>query len=199
MRSLFFDIDTQVDFMHSGGALYVPHAESIIPNLRLLTRYAVQNEIPIFASADSHTEQHEEFEIFPPHCLRDSAGNRKIPETQIPGAEVQSYLASARITDSLDIPGVIFTKNTYDVFSNPFVLPMLKEFNPDEIIAYGVATDYCVKAAVTSLVGYGFPVTLVSDAVKAVVAADAQTVLGQLRAAGVKIRTTAEIIGTKTN
>ena len=34
---IFFDVDTQVDFILKKGSLYVPRAEDIIPNLKKLT------------------------------------------------------------------------------------------------------------------------------------------------------------------
>ena len=35
--AIFWDVDTQVDFMLPGGKLYVPGAEKLIPNLKRLT------------------------------------------------------------------------------------------------------------------------------------------------------------------
>jgi len=37
---LFWDVDTQLDFMMPGGSLYIAGAEKIIPNLRELTAWA---------------------------------------------------------------------------------------------------------------------------------------------------------------
>ena len=31
MNTVFFDVDTQIDFLYPAGALYVPGAESIVP------------------------------------------------------------------------------------------------------------------------------------------------------------------------
>ena len=31
MKTVFFDIDTQLDFLYPAGALYVPGAERIVP------------------------------------------------------------------------------------------------------------------------------------------------------------------------
>jgi nicotinamidase-related amidase len=53
-RTLFWDVDTQVDFMHADGKLYVPDAEEIIPTLSALTDYAHRRGIRIVASADDH-------------------------------------------------------------------------------------------------------------------------------------------------
>ena len=39
-RVLFWDVDTQYDFMRADGKLYVPDAERLIPNLKRLTDYA---------------------------------------------------------------------------------------------------------------------------------------------------------------
>ena len=37
MKTIFYDVDTQNDFMKEDGALYVPGAESIKENLEKLT------------------------------------------------------------------------------------------------------------------------------------------------------------------
>ena len=33
MKTVFFDIDTQIDFLYPAGALYVPGAERILPEI----------------------------------------------------------------------------------------------------------------------------------------------------------------------
>jgi hypothetical protein len=43
---IFWDIDTQCDFMRVDGTLYVPHAESIIPNVQRLTDPAHRRSSP---------------------------------------------------------------------------------------------------------------------------------------------------------
>ena len=46
MREIvFLDIDTQNDFMRVKGALYVPGAQALIPNLKALTGVAAHNDI----------------------------------------------------------------------------------------------------------------------------------------------------------
>jgi len=93
---IFYDIDTQNDFMNKDGTLYVPNAELIKPNLKLLTDYAQwehRKDIPIIGSLDRHfgTEKykHREGELqrwggpFPDHCMVFTEGEEKIPETAI--------------------------------------------------------------------------------------------------------------------
>ncbi|MBI2614538.1 MAG: hypothetical protein HYW52_02435, partial [Gemmatimonadetes bacterium] len=48
---IFWDVDTQYDFMRADGKLYVPDAERIIPNLAQLTGAAHQHGIRVVASA----------------------------------------------------------------------------------------------------------------------------------------------------
>src|SRR3989441_10871587 len=88
-RVIFWDVDTQYDFMKADGKLYVPDAEQLIPNLKKLTDYAHGHGIRVVASADDHVPEHEEISAnpdwkstFPPHCLRGTPGQRKIPETR---------------------------------------------------------------------------------------------------------------------
>jgi len=50
---LFWDVDTQVDFMRESGALYVPGAEEIVPTLGRLTDSARRAGVPVIASADA--------------------------------------------------------------------------------------------------------------------------------------------------
>jgi len=193
-KYLFFDIDTQYDFMLPGGNLYVKGAEEIIPNLEYLTEFAIKNNIHVFASADSHPKEDPEFQQFPPHCLTGSAGNRKIKETYLPNAAVVRYYETNPSIDIEKVDGIVFTKNTFDVFSNPFVDEYLSKINPEEIILYGVATDYCVKAAAESLLERGYSVTLVEDAVKAVDPNTEDEIINNLMQRGMKTTTTERII-----
>ena len=56
MRTVFVDVDTQLDFLYPVGALYVPGAERIVPVLERLNRYAAARGIPVLSTADAHAE-----------------------------------------------------------------------------------------------------------------------------------------------
>src|SRR5574340_1672762 len=80
-KLLFWDVDTQYDFMRADGKLYVPDSEGIIPNLKRLTDFAHARGIRIVASADDHVVGHRELssqpdfkETFPEHCMRGTKG-----------------------------------------------------------------------------------------------------------------------------
>src|SRR5437773_10051686 len=86
-RVIFWDVDTQYDFMHADGQLYVPEAERIITNLQRLTNYAHGHGIRIVASPDDHVMGHPAFSdsphwksTLPPHSMRGTARQLKLPE-----------------------------------------------------------------------------------------------------------------------
>src|SRR6185503_16158116 len=71
---VFFDIDTQLDFLVPGGALYGPGAENLIPAIASLNRYAGEHGIPLVSTTDAHPENAREFREWPPHCVTGTFG-----------------------------------------------------------------------------------------------------------------------------
>ncbi len=80
-KLVFVDVDTQADFMLPTGNLYVPGAEKIIPNLARLVEFARDHDVPVVSSADAHSLSDDEFQQFPPHCVKGTSGQKKLPET----------------------------------------------------------------------------------------------------------------------
>jgi nicotinamidase/pyrazinamidase len=167
MRSqvIFWDVDTQVDFMHPDGKLYVPDAATLVPNLQTLTDRAHAAGIRIVASADDHVRGHRELSgspdfraTFPEHCMRDTPGQARIPETRLREPLVIEPDAEdpARVADRVrSHPGdILFHKHWFDVFSNANVLPVLTVLDPRHIVLYGVAQDVCVRYAVEGLLAH---------------------------------------------
>lgn len=116
---LFWDVDTQFDFMHPAGKLYVPGAETIISNLQRLTAFAAQHGIPIVASADAHLETDPEFSQYPPHCLVGTPGQKKIEGTLLPDHYIIPNHQIDLPRDLGSYPEIIIEKQTVDVFTNP--------------------------------------------------------------------------------
>ena len=90
MTHVFWDVDTQVDFIEPDGKLYVQGAETIRANLARLTDFAHAHGIRVIASSDCHALEDEELsdtpdfaDTFPPHCLRGTPGQARIPETTL--------------------------------------------------------------------------------------------------------------------
>lgn len=178
---IFWDVDTQADFMKADGKLYVPGSEEIIPTLKRLTDYAHGKGIRIIASADDHVPGHRELsdtpdfvETFPSHCMRGTPGQKKIPETGLrnpmviePEHQDPAAVAAAAQAHPGDI---LFHKHWFDVFTNPNVLPVVRALDPAAIVIYGVALDVCDKYAVEGLVQHRPHTRLyfVTDAARAI-------------------------------
>ena len=162
MTTIFWDVDTQHDFIQPAGRLYVTGSEEIVPVLKALSDYAHAHDIRIIASADDHVEDHPELsdtpdfrETFPPHCLRGTPGQRKIPETTLrdpiviePEPADTAALARRIRAHQGDI---LFHKHWFDVFTNPNVQPVIDLLDPSHIVLYGVALDVCDRFAVEGL------------------------------------------------
>jgi nicotinamidase/pyrazinamidase len=143
MKTVFFDIDTQLDFLVPAGALYVPGAEKLIPRIAELNRQA-----PLLVSTvDAHTENDPEFKLYPPHCIAGTLGQHKPACTSL-----GQY---------------ILEKQALDCFTNPALDVQLREWNADRYVVYGVVTEICVRFAAFGLLKYGKPVSIVANAVKA--------------------------------
>jgi nicotinamidase/pyrazinamidase len=206
-RVIFWDVDTQYDFMKADGKLYVPDAEHIIPNLKKLTDFAHGHGLRIVASADDHVREHAEISdapdwktTFPPHCLRGTPGQTKIPETALrdplviePDLQDSKALAARVLSHRGDI---LFHKHRFDVFSNANVLPVLDVLDPHDVVLYGVALDVCDKYAIEGLLEHRPHVRLfaVVDAMKPIDRDVAEHLLREWGDEGVRLVKTSEVV-----
>lgn len=180
-RLIFWDVDTQYDFLLPEGRLYVPRAEAIIPTLKRLTDFAHARGIRIVASADDHVSGHRELSptpdfltTYPDHCMRGTPGQRKLPETALrqplviePEPQDPEVLAQRVRRHEGDI---LFHKHWFDVFTNANVDTVLRELDPEAIVLYGVALDVCDRYAIEGLLMHRPETRLyfVTDAAKAI-------------------------------
>ena len=177
----FFDIDTQLDFMTPGGALYGPGAERLIPAVAALNRYAGENKIPLISSTDAHPENAEEFKVWPPHCVAGTFGQQKPAATLLASRAV--------LTEALDttVSQIIVEKNHIDLFTNPHLPALLDKLGVTECVVYGIFIDYCVKCAIMGLLASGRHVSLVTDAAASISQEAGDRVIGDFMAAGGKL------------
>ena len=206
MTKVFWDVDTQVDFMRPDGRLYVDGAEAIVANLAALTDFAHGNAIRIVGSSDNHDPDDDELaetpdfvDTFPPHCLRGTEGQARIPETVLRDAlVVEPEDAPAAVVGRLaDHSGdVLFHKRYFDVFTNPSVSPVVEALAVDEVVLYGVALDVCNRYAVEGLLSRhpGVAITVVTDAVRAIDESARDSLLDGWRRRGVALAATADIV-----
>ena len=194
-RLVFWDVDTQVDFILPAGKLYVPGAEQIIPNLMRLTSFAVQHGIHNISSMDAHLETDPEFSEYPPHCLLGTPGQKKIEGTVL----LEHFVVPNRKIDLPanlgSLPQIMIEKQATDVFTNPNMDELLRRLGGDrEIILYGVVTEICVLQAARGLIERGRHVHLVTDATRALDRQKAEETTRIVRRNGGMILNTEEIL-----
>jgi nicotinamidase/pyrazinamidase len=200
--TIFYDVDTQRDFLLPGGALYVPGAEKIIPALAELTRIARENHIRIVCSVDRHFPGDPELKRnggkYDDHCMDGTEGQKKIPETEPlnPLLIPNHPLSSEEIQAALNHPGeIVFEKQEFDVFfgnrhARSILRMLLKPYQ--DIVVYGVYTEICVAHAVEGLIRIGPKLSVVLDAT-ADVGIDADAVRAKWKESGVQFLTVAKL------
>lgn len=191
-KIIFFDIDTQRDFMLPDGALYVPGAEEIIPLLKRITEFASEEKNLLISSADAHKKDDPEFCDFPPHCVKGTPGQEKIAETLTENRIILDLQAQPNL-DPDKYQQIIIEKQVFDVFSNPNTDIILTRVNPEQIFVYGVATDYCVKSAVLSTLARGYNVTVIEDVIRAVDKKSGEAAISEMKKSGAKFINSSEL------
>jgi nicotinamidase/pyrazinamidase len=191
MKTVFFDIDTQIDFMYPAGALYVPGAERIVAAISALNRFAAERGIPLVSTVDAHSEDDPEFRAWPPHCVVGTAGQQKSAATLledrivVPNRSCEPSVEGAR--------QIVLEKQTFDVFETRNIGRLLDRLRAEMYVVYGVATEICVMRVALGLLRTGRPVTLITNAVKEIDSDDCARVHKEFHAAGGSLATIAEI------
>ncbi len=192
MKTVFFDVDTQLDFLYPAGALYVPGAESIVPQVAALNRYAAEHGIHVVSTMDAHTENDPEFREWPPHCVAGTAGQQKPAATLL---EPRTAIRSTR--EEFDLKGarqILLEKQSVDCFTNANLPALLDQLNVTSCVVYGVVTEICVKNAALGLLASGRNVTLVTDAVRSLDDTRCAQFLQEFAAAGGKLITAQQLV-----
>ncbi|MBL8682079.1 MAG: cysteine hydrolase [Myxococcales bacterium] len=211
MRRIFVDVDTQYDFCAPGGALFVEGAPKAAEQCARIVQRALDLGAPIVGSVDSHAHDAWEFATndrrgphgekpnFPPHCVKGTRGWLKLEATLTRSfVFVPVDAPSPRVPDGTD--AVYFEKEVYSLFANPNAarwLDALCAGQPAEFVVFGVATDYCVRAAALDSLAWArsrggsiadSKVIVVEDAIAGVARESTERALAELRAAGVSLQ-----------
>ena len=191
MKTIFFDIDSQLDFLYPAGALYVPGAERIVPAIGRLNRYAATHGIPVISTTDAHAENDPEFLVWPPHCIAGTTGQHKAETTLL---DKRAVVPNRPCELALEgVQQIIVEKQHVDVFKAPNLARVVEYFAADRFVVYGVVTEICVLFAARGLLKYGKPLTIVTDAVAALTVEASARALSEIRAAGGTLALASEI------
>jgi len=206
-KVLFWNVDTQNDFMLKDGKLSVPDAGRIVKNLKTLTRLAKEKGIQVVSTCDWHNSATYEISHtpdfkskFPEHCMENTDGAKFIPETmpdESDSIEVDWDIVNSE-EDNVIVAGmrnIILKKDKFDAFEgNPNTDALLRELKPTLVYVYGVASEVCVNFAILGLLKRGYEVVIVIDAIQGL--GDAKAVASFIDTwtkMGAKLHTTAQI------
>jgi nicotinamidase/pyrazinamidase len=203
-RTLFYDVDTQRDFILPGGRLCVAGADRIIPALKDITDFARQHGIRIVATTDRHFPGDPELERnggkYPDHCMDGTDGQLNIEVTAPlhPLFIANRDLSKAEHTQAIEWRGeLVFEKQLFDSFAGnrntaPILGAILKDYA--DIVVYGVYTEVCVADAVRGLQQFGKRLHVITDAI-ADIGAEGPSFRRRWHDEGINLTTVAAIIG----
>ncbi|WP_346861257.1 isochorismatase family protein [uncultured Draconibacterium sp.] len=172
---LFWNVDTQFDFVEPAGKLYVPGAEKLKATWNALTKLAAKKNYRVINTADFHYTNSAELSdapdfisTFPEHCMANTRGAGYVIETD-PDDPVtfdwdKVYLTLDEVKTKRNI---VIRKDAFDVFAgNPHTESIVEILAPKVVVVYGVTTNVCVNDAVLGLAKRVEKVYVVEDAIK---------------------------------
>lgn len=141
-------IDMLKDFIDKGGALetgedgrsIVPFVKSKIDEYRLLG-------YPIIYVCDNHETDDKEFQMFPPHCVKNTEGSKIIDDLEV-----------------TDTDKIIY-KRRYSAFYGTDLDLYLREKAMSEISLVGVCTNICVLYTAADARNISYSVNVYKDGV----------------------------------
>lgn len=206
--TVFWDMDTQRDFMDVEGKLYVPGAQQILPALRRLTGFlSGQSDLRRVAAVLRREEGDEEIAAekpdykatFPPHCLEGSRGAEKVEETACARPLEIDLEAEAPEGLTSRLAGwkgeILLPRRKLDPFSNPNTEVLLSALAPQTIVFYGVTQDLSIRQALEGLLERDLRgLWLITDASRPVNMKLQSKLLEGLEEKGVRFTATAKVL-----
>ena len=189
---IFWEVDTQADFMLPGGKLYVPGAEKLLPNVRRLTDAARQGRVFLVSHGCYHPPDDPEFATFAPHCIKGTEGAAVVPEALAERVITVPNEPTVSLPEDLSAyQQILLEKQTLDIFESRHADKLLQLLDRDaEFVVFGVVTEYCVRFAAKGLLERGRRVSVVADAIETLKLEDGKRTISELQTLGASLITT---------
>jgi nicotinamidase/pyrazinamidase len=189
---VFWEVDTQADFMLPGGKLYVPGAERLLPNIRKLSDAARHGLVFLVSHGCYHAKDDPEFKPVPPHCINGTTGAEYVQEGLTERVlRIPNDPTAALPHDLSQYQQILLEKQTLDIFESRHAGELLERLDRDaEFVVFGVVTEYCVRLAAKGLLERGRRVSIVRDAIETLKADDGERTVAELDALGAKLIST---------
>ena len=194
-------VDMQGDFTTwKNGSLAVADTDQAFVEKVQKATVALSNRgYPIFGTQDWHPARHVSFftnhenkkpfeaikiedrtqVLWPPHCVQGTENARVL---------VDNNLFLAIVKKGKDIRYDSYSGFQDDGGARTEMDRILKRNGIEELIVYGIATDYCVKATAMDAVAAGYKVTVIEGLSKGVAPDTTAKALEEMAAAGIEIK-----------
>ena len=193
-------VDMQGDFTtYKNGSLAVAETDqAFVEKVEKTTLMLKEKGYPIFATQDWHPAEHVSFYsnhagkkpfeviqleersqvLWPPHCVQNTENAKVLLDNNLFVAVVQK--GKDKRYDS-------YSGFQDDGGAKTEMNGILKENGVKELIVYGIATDYCVKATAIDAADAGYKVTVVEGLSKGVASDTTVKALEEMKAKGITL------------
>jgi nicotinamidase/pyrazinamidase len=149
MANVLIVVDMLEGFCTEGYPLFCGEdVLKIIPFIKKKIAEYSEQYLPVIFLADNHEPDDEEFEMFPPHCVKGTEEAEVLPE----------LLDAAR-------KRVLIPKTTLSTFHNTSLEYYVRGFAPETVEVVGVCTNICVLFTVEGLRIRGYKVRVYREGV----------------------------------
>jgi nicotinamidase/pyrazinamidase len=196
-------VDVQADFTElKSGTLAVPGTDAgYIETVQTATNRLFEQGLPVYFTQDWHPEDHVSFftntpgtepyqaieieagrtqVMWPPHCVQNTPGAEMLIHVEKPSGIVET--GSNPKFDS-------YSGFVDDGGNQTDLAGYLQRDGIKNLIIYGLATDYCVRATAIDAVDAGYQVTLIEGLSKGVAPETTAQALEEMKAKGIIIKT----------
>jgi nicotinamidase/pyrazinamidase len=193
---ILWEVDVQRDFVLPGGKLYVPGAEKLLPNIKRLTDLARQGGVFLVSHGDFHSPDDPEFNVFPPHCVKGTAGTELVPEALTEKVlRVPNEVSAGLPEDLFQYQQILLEKQTLNIFESWHANVLVERLGRQaEFVVFGVVTEYCVSFAAKGLLERGRRVAMVLDAIETLKPEEGQKAIAELQRLGARLTTTDQVL-----
>ncbi len=139
-RKAVLVIDMLHDYVDEHAPMEAPLARAIVPALQELLELERERGTPIFYINDSHPDDDRDFDVWPKHAVRGTAGARVIPQL---APRVQDYQVE---------------RVSYSAFFETGLEGMLERMGVTDLVLTGQAADACVLGTAIDALMRGFRV-----------------------------------------
>ena len=188
-RTALLVVDVQNDFADPRGSLYVDGGEEIVPTVNAEVEKAAASGALVVYTQDWHPEHTPHFQrdggIWPLHCVEDTQGAEFHPNLLVADHEIVR-----KGHDGRDGYSGFSVRDPLSGERGDTVLhEMLSAAGVERLVICGLATDYCVVETVLDARMLGYPVEVITDAVRAVdlQPGDGAAALTRMRDAGAEL------------